>query len=177
MVDAPSPEPSAPSVSRRRVTHRLLFLVVAIGWIVVDQASKAWAVARLPDGEIDIVGSLRFNLAYNSGASFSLGGGQGRWIAVVAVVIVVVLVWQGLQATSRLTALALAMIVGGALGNVIDRAFRDGRGGFLGGAVVDFVDVQWWPIFNVADVGVVVGAVLLVVASLLPVPDDSDGEA
>jgi signal peptidase II len=173
MVDATSSTPSAPPVSRRPATHRILFLAIALGWIVVDQASKSWAVDRLAEGEIDLVGSLRFHLAYNSGASFSLGGGQGRWIALVALVIVVVLVWQGLQTTSRLGAVALAMIVGGALGNVIDRAAREGKGGFLGGSVVDFIDVQWWPIFNVADVGVVVGAVLLVVASLLPVPDES----
>lgn len=152
----------------------MLFLVVAIGWIVIDQVSKSWAAARLPDGNIDIVGSLRFNLAYNSGASFSMGDGYGRWIALVAVVIVVLLVWQGLRATSRLSAIALGMIVGGALGNLVDRAVRDGRGGFLGGSVVDFVDLQWWPVFNVADVGVVVGAILLVVSTLLPVSDDPD---
>ena len=82
--------------------------------------------------------------------------------------VVAVLVWQALGTTSRLGAVALGMIVGGALGNVLDRALRSGRGGFLGGSVVDFIDVQWWPIFNVADVGVVVGAVLLVASSLLP---------
>ena len=78
MQDALSSEPSAASVSRPAATHRLLFLAITIGWIAVDQATKSWAVARLPDGQIDVVGSLRFNLAYNSGASFSMGGGLGR---------------------------------------------------------------------------------------------------
>ena len=174
MVAPPSSEPEGPTVSRRTANFRLLFLVVAGGWILADQITKSWAVARLPDGNIDVVGSLRFNLAYNSGASFSMGDGYGRWIALVAVVIVGLLVWQGLQAATRLTAVSLGMIVGGALGNVIDRAARDGRGGFLGGSVVDFIDLQWWPVFNVADVGVVVGAILLVVSSLLPVPDEDD---
>jgi signal peptidase II len=174
MVGAPSSEPGEPTVRRPPARHRVLFLVVAGGWILVDQLSKSWAVARLPDGDIDVVGSLRLNLAYNSGASFSMGDGYGRWIALVAVVIVGLLVWQGLQATSRLTAVSLGMIVGGALGNVVDRAVREGRGGFLGGSVVDFIDLQWWPVFNVADVGVVVGAILLVVSSLLPVPDEPD---
>jgi signal peptidase II len=51
-------------------------------------------------------------------------------------------------------------VVGGAIGNLLDRVFREG-GGLLGGAVVDFVDLQWWPVFNVADVAICVGAVLL----------------
>jgi signal peptidase II len=55
------------------------------------------------------------------------------------------------------------MIVGGALGNVVDRLFR-GSGGFFGGAVVDFIDFQWWPVFNIADVGVVCGSILLVIS-------------
>jgi signal peptidase II len=175
MVAPPSSEPEVPTAGRRAANFRLLFLVVAGGWILADQITKSWAVARLSDGDIDVVGSLRLNLAYNSGASFSMGDGYGRWIALVAVVIVALLVWQGLKAATRLTAVALGMIVGGALGNVIDRAVRDGRGGFLGGSVVDFIDLQWWPVFNVADVGVVVGAILLVVSSLLPVPDDDEG--
>jgi signal peptidase II len=175
MADDLSPEPGTPTVAASRPTHRVLFVVLAVGWVVLDQATKAWAVARLPDGNIDVVGSLRFNLAYNSGASFSMGGGYGRWIALVAVLIVVLLVWQGLQVTSRLAAVAIALIVGGALGNVIDRAVRDGRGGVLGGSVVDFIDLQWWPVFNLADVGVVVGAILLVVASLLPESHGTDG--
>jgi signal peptidase II len=150
----------------------VLFAAVAVGWLLVDQLSKSWAVDNLTRRDIDVVWTLRFNLAFNSGASFSMGDGYGRWIALVAVVIVVLLVWQGLRVQSRLSALALAMIVGGALGNVIDRAFRAGGGGFLGGSVVDFIDFQWWPVFNVADMGVVVGAILLVVSSFFPPPDD-----
>lgn len=160
---------------RRLGTHRLLFATVAIGWLLVDQLTKSWAVRRLADGDvIDVVWTLRFNLAFNSGASFSMGRGAGRWIAIVALVIVGLLVWQARKVGTRLTAVALGMIVGGALGNVVDRAFRGGGEGFLGGSVVDFIDLQWWPVFNVADMGVVVGAILLVVASVLPVPDETD---
>ena len=57
--------------------------------------------------------------------------------------------------------LSLGLVLGGALGNLVDRAFREGSG-FLGGAVVDFIDLQWWPVFNVADTAVSVGGVLLV---------------
>jgi signal peptidase II len=64
------------------------------------------------------------------------------------------------------------MILGGALGNLADRAFREGDR-VLGGAVVDFIDFQWFPVFNVADIGVVGGAMLLVLATALePEPED-----
>jgi signal peptidase II len=146
-------------------THRVLFATVAIGWLVADQLSKTWAEDALAaDNIIDVVGSLRFNLAYNTGASFGIGGGLGSWISVVALAVVGLLVWQGRSVGSRLAAVAIGMIVGGALGNVIDRAFR-GDEGFMSGAVVDFIDVQWWPIFNIADIGIVVGGLLLVVAT------------
>jgi signal peptidase II len=165
-------------VPTRPGTHRLLFAAVALGWILVDQLTKSWAVRRLDgDRTIDVVWTLRFNLAFNSGASFSRGQGMGKWIALVALVIVGLLVWQARKVRSRLAAVALGMIVGGALGNVIDRAFRDGNGGFLGGSVVDFIDFQWWPIFNVADMGVVVGAILLVVASFRAPPEDEPDAA
>lgn len=169
------PSPAGAGPRTRPGTHVVLFAAVAIGWLVLDQVSKAWAVARLGDGDVvDVAWTLRFNLAYNSGASFSMGRGNGRWIALVALVIVGLLVWQARKVGSRLAAVALGLIVGGALGNVIDRAFRGGGDGFLGGSVVDFIDLQWWPVFNVADIGVVVGAILLVVASFVTVPDEDD---
>ena len=155
--------PPAPNVDRPR-TYRGLFVAVAVGWFLVDQLSKTWAENELATRNIDIVGSLRLNLAYNTGTAFSLGGGLGPWIAVLALVVVGVLVWQGRSVRTRTGAVALAMIVGGALGNVFDRAFR-GDAGFMQGAVVDFLDLQWWPIFNIADIGIVVGGILLVAVS------------
>ena len=155
-------------------THRVLFATVAIGWLLVDQLTKSWAESALTTRDIDLVGSLRFNLAYNTGASFSLGGGYGAWISVVALVVVGILLWQGRSVGSRLGAVALGMIVGGALGNIVDRAFR-GDDGFMSGAVVDFIDLQWWPIFNVADIGIVVGGVLLVWSTLRTGEEPDDG--
>ena len=67
--------------------------------------------------------------------------------------------------SSRLSLVAVGMVMGGAAGNVADRLFR-GRG-WLHGSVVDFIDLRWWPVFNVADIGVTVGGVLLVIGSLL----------
>ncbi|MEO6988954.1 MAG: signal peptidase II [Aquihabitans sp.] len=148
------------------------FAIVGGLVLVADQLTKHWALNRLSDGQmIDVVGSLRFNLLKNTGAAFSLGSGSGMgpWISVVAIGVVVML---ALGQTSRFTlgAAAAGMIAGGAIGNLLDRALR-GDDGFLHGAVIDFIDLQWWPVFNVADAGVVVGAVLLVVASFKnPVP-------
>ena len=146
--------------------HLLLTASVAIAVYTLDQLSKSWAVDRLSDGRtIDLIGSLRFNLAFNSGAAFSQGTGSGPIIALIAVVVVVVLLWTGRSSTSRTSAFAVGLVVGGAVGNLSDRLLRDGPGGFFGGAVVDFVDLQWWPIFNVADSAIVIGGILLVLSA------------
>jgi signal peptidase II len=115
---------------------------------------------------IDIVGSLRLNLAFNTGAAFSGGAGYGPLIAVVVTVVVVVLILRRRQVIeSAVGTVAVGMIAGGAIGNLSDRLFRAGEG-LLGGAVVDFVDLQWWPIFNVADAAVILGGLMLVVDSV-----------
>lgn len=158
-------------------THRVLFGAVAIVWLLADQLSKSWAVSSLKNDTIDVVWTLRFQLTENHGASFSLGTGFGTWIGVLALVIVGILVWKGGSVRTRLGAVALGMIVGGALGNVLDRAFR-GDEGFFQGGVVDFIDFQWWPVFNVADIGVVCGAILLVISTLLtPTSEEQQQDA
>ena len=131
---------------------------------MLDQVSKHLAVNALDDRMVDIVGSLRFNLAFNEGMAFSRGNGLGPIIGVVALVVVVVLLVSVGRATNRWYPRAAGLVMGGALGNVVDRLFR-GRA-WLRGAVVDFIDVQWWPIFNVADMAVTVGGVLLLLTSL-----------
>jgi signal peptidase II len=143
-----------------------LIALIATITVVIDQLTKHWALNALADGKvIDVVGSLRFSLHFNTGVAFSLGSdsGLGPWISVLAVGVVVAI---SLGATSRLPlgAVASGLIAGGAVGNLIDRGLR-GDDGFLHGAVVDFIDLQWWPVFNVADAAIVVGAVLLVIAS------------
>ena len=149
-----------------RARHPWLIVGVALAVYALDQASKSWAVHRLSDGStIDLVGSLRFNLAFNSGAAFSRGTGLGPLIGLLAIGIVVVLVWTSRSSTGRLTSVAMGLVIGGALGNLSDRLLREGPGGFLGGAVVDFIDLQWWPIFNIADSAVVVGGILLVLSA------------
>jgi signal peptidase II len=135
---------------------------VAIIVIVLDQLTKWWALERLSDDRvIDLFWTLRFNLVRNAGAAFSTGRGLGPLLGVLAVVVVIVLVHYGRMVSTLPTAIGLGLVLGGALGNLTDRAFRSGDGGFLGGHVVDFVDLQWWPVFNVADAAIVVGGLLL----------------
>lgn len=151
---------------RRRLRLSRLSLVVAAVVVVLDQITKHWAVNALADGaERPVFWTLQWNLTFNSGMAFSRGEGLGPFIAVVAFLVVIVLVVSTAHVGGRLAQVAAGMLIGGAAGNLIDRAFRGD--GWLHGAVVDFIDVQWWPIFNVADIGVTVGAILFVLASLL----------
>jgi signal peptidase II len=165
--DGPPAEPGAPSTptpARPRARWGLLAAVAATV-VVLDQLTKWWATSELGDGHIvDVVWTLRLRLTRNFGSAFSLGQGRGVLISLLALVVVAVLLRSGRHATRPAAALALGLVLGGAVGNLVDRAFRAGEG-FLGGGVVDFVDLQWWPVFNVADMGVVCGAALLVVVS------------
>jgi signal peptidase II len=142
----------------------VLVFVVAAAVLALDQLTKWWALETLDDGMIDVVWTLRFNLVFNRGASFSLGDGFGPFIGVAALAVVGVLLWTGRTVASVWGSIALGLILGGALGNLCDRAFRS-TDGFMGGAVIDFIDLQWWPVWNLADAGVVVGAILLLVVS------------
>lgn len=146
----------------REATRRLLILIASI--VVADQLTKHWALNRLSgDRTIDLVGSLRFNLAFNKGMAFSQATGAGPIIGALGFVIVIVMVlWLRRSATGA-AAVAAGMIVGGAIGNLIDRLFRGDA--WLRGAVVDFIDLQWFPIFNIADSAISLGAMLMIVAS------------
>jgi signal peptidase II len=148
----------------------------AAGWfglaaaiVLADQASK-WAVLAsfAPGGRLRITGFFNLVLAFNKGAAFSFLAGAPGWqtplfvaIALAAVVVVTVLLLR--SPGRRMFSAALALILGGALGNVIDR-LRFGQ-------VVDFLDFHalglHWPAFNVADSAITVGAGLLIIESFL----------
>lgn len=148
--------------------------VVAAATAVIDQAVKLWLLfgfdlgARAP---VHLGPFIDLVLAWNTGISFSLFpqvGPLGQWALLAVKAVAVVLLWVWLShATSRLTALALGLIIGGAIGNAIDRAAH--------GAVVDFVlfhidTPTWsfhWYVFNLADVGIVAGVIGLLYDSLL----------
>ncbi|HEU4840832.1 MAG TPA: signal peptidase II, partial [Ilumatobacteraceae bacterium] len=145
----------------RRLRGALLIAAVVV---LVDQLTKHWAVNNLQDRNIDVIGSLRFNLAYNTGMAFSKGTGIGPVIGIVALLVVVGLLISIGRSSSPLYTPAVGLIIGGAVGNIVDRLFRSP--GWFRGGVVDFIDVQWWPIFNVADIAVTVGGILLLLTTL-----------
>ena len=119
------PAPEAPS--RAKAHYRIgLTLGVAAVVIALDQLTKWWALERLspPDGPIDVIWTLRFNLTFNSGMAFSQGRGLGPIIGTLALVVVVVLVVSVGRGTSTLGAVAIGLVVGGAVGNLSDRLFR-----------------------------------------------------
>lgn len=140
-------------------------LAIALAVIALDQVTKHWAVNALADGRPHHVAwTLQWNLSFNSGMAFSKGQSIGPIIGLVAIVVVVVIVLGVRKTESRTVAIAAGFVVGGAIGNLVDRVFRGE--GWLHGSVVDFIDFQWFPIFNVADMGVNVGGALFVLWSL-----------
>lgn len=130
--------------------------------VAVDQLAKTWALRVLADRTIDLVGSLRLRLVFNTGSAFSIGAGLGPVLALVGVVVVVVLLRASRDLVGTPALVALGLVLGGAVGNLADRVLRGGEG-LLSGAVVDFVDLQWWPVFNVADTAICAGVALLAV--------------
>jgi signal peptidase II len=147
---------------------RIALLTVMVGAVivVVDQLTKHWAQNALSDGrEVHVLWTLQFNLSFNTGMAFSRGRGLGPFIGVAALVVVVVLVVSSSKVDNRLGRFSAGMLLGGAVGNLVDRVFRGD--GWLHGAVIDFIDFQWFPIFNVADIGVTVGAVLFGLSTML----------
>jgi signal peptidase II len=142
-----------------------LTIAVAVAVVIVDQLTKWWAVRTLDDRNIDVFWTLRFHLSYNTGMAFSRGQNWGPLIGVVALVIVVVLLLSVKRTSSRLSEVVVGLIIGGAIGNIVDRLIRDPY--WLRGGVVDFIDFQWFPIFNVADMAITIGGALLILTSYL----------
>lgn len=142
------------------------YIAIACGVVVLDQLTKTWAINALDDGRIiHVIWTLQFALGFNSGMAFSQGEGIGPIIGVIALIAVVVLLVSLRRTGSVMSSLGVALVCGGAAGNVVDRLFRGDA--WLRGAVVDFIDFQWWPVFNIADAAITVGAVLLLVSTFL----------
>ena len=149
---------------------RILALAIAAGVIVADQLTKWWVVSALVLGETrDLIpGVLYLHRVENSGAAFGLLPGAGSFIALGAVAAAVLIVLVVHRLEGRLETVAMGLVLGGAVGNLIDRIFRGP--GLVDGKVVDFVRFDFWrsfPAFNVADSAISVGACLAIVTLLL----------
>jgi signal peptidase II len=129
---------------------------------VIDQFTKFWAVRELADGPITVIGDdIGFALTRNTGSAFSLFQAFTPLLAIVAIGVAVLLVRAVRRTRDPLMVIGLSLVLGGALGNLVDRLFRSP--GFLKGAVVDFVHVGSFPTFNVADAAITIGAVIIVI--------------
>ena len=159
MTEQP-PTPARPRRSRAR-----LLLALAAAVLALDIGTKLLVVATLSDREpLRLLGgAVYLTEARNTGAAFSFAEGATVVFTLIAIAVVVVIVRSARRLFSTGWAVALALVLGGALGNLLDRVFRDP--GVLRGGVVDFISLfdpygRVWPIFNVADSAIVCGGVL-----------------
>lgn len=153
----------------RRQTQRrwVRFTVLAVAVLVLDQASKAVIRATLePRERIDVFPGFQISRVANEGIAFGLFPGRQAIVAVLTVVALcaIAIALAGLVARNATVAAGAGLLVGGSLGNLIDRLAL--------GAVVDFIDFTHWPAFNLADCAITVGAVMILVGLM----QDADGD-
>lgn len=161
MYDDSHPEP--PSTAETPRTLPWLVLAVAVLAASVDAATKSWAAAVLDVRAIELGGGLVLRESRNSGAAFSLGTDRTVLITVLALAVVAFIGRHARSVTSRAYAVGLGLVAGGAAGNLVDRLLR--APGPFRGAVVDWIDLGWFPSFNLADTWITLGAGLLVLLS------------
>ena len=148
-----------------QVSSSKWYVLLALGVLIADQITKWWAQISLPMAQaVKVTDFLNWFLIYNPGAAFSFlsqAGGWQRWFfTVIGIIAAIVIIWLLQKNThDRPFCLALSLILGGAIGNVLDR--------LLYGAVVDFIDVHYdgwhWPAFNIADSAISIGATLIII--------------
>ncbi|MDO5723502.1 MAG: signal peptidase II [Flaviflexus sp.] len=143
--------------------------LLALITLLVDQATKLWALAALPGRTVPLLGNvLSLQLVRNPGAAFSLGSGSTLILTIISVVVTLGVIWALRRCESRPWALALGVILGGAIGNLIDRLVREP--GFGRGHVIDFINYGGWFIGNIADIALVLGVIVLIVLELTGTP-------
>lgn len=138
--------------------ERFRAFLAALAVVAVDQLTKAWALAALSDCPVPIlVDVVRLVLRFNTGAAFSVAWGGPSVLLVVNLAASAFLCWYILRVKTLRILPMLGLILGGALGNTIDRVFQ--------GPVTDFIDIGIgtlrWPVFNVADIALVAGGLLM----------------
>jgi len=164
---APRSQPPPYTVGSVNAGTRWRIITAVAGLTVVfDQLTKQLAIAELSDRSIEILPTLRLHLVYNSGFSFGTGAGFGPLVGAAVSILTIALAVQLMRETNRRRLLLFAAIFGGALGNLIDRLFRT-DGWPLTGAVVDYIDVTWYAVFNLADSVLVVAVFLFIVTEFV----------
>ena len=157
-----------------RVRTSRIGLGAALVVLILDILTKGWAMSALSDGrDIHIFWTLHFALTHNEGMAFSTGTNVGPFIGMLAIVVIAILIFTLRKQSSVISLVATGCIIGGAIGNGLDRVFRGS--GFMDGAVVDFIDFRWWPVFNVADIGIVCGAIAVAYSMIVSQPEEIEG--
>lgn len=154
-----------PGAGRGRLPLMMLW-AVALAVVLLDQATKAWALASLETGErVALLGRLLgLVLVRNPGAAFSIASGQTWVFSLIAIIVTAVILRVSRRLVSRSWAVALGLVLGGAVGNLIDRLVRSP--GVLRGHVIDFIDYAGYFVGNVADIAIVAAALGIIVLSL-----------
>ena len=168
-ADAGSATPRE-SGSRRYV---LTLLLVALTVVLIDRVTKIWALDALDDGRVIVLVEpwWQLRLVYNSGAAFGFAGGYTVVITLVAMGVSLVILRMSRRLRNVWWAVALGGILGGALGNLIDRMTQDPAP--LRGFVIDFIEWPGFPVWNLADAAIVGSVALVLLLSLRDVPYDA----
>jgi signal peptidase II len=166
--DGPAHETKPSANARLVVLLGALALLVA----VVDQVTKAWAQDALSDGHVvDVLGDwLTLQIVYNPGAALSIATGMTWLLTIVVIVVIVMIVRATRRLRSKAWAVALGLLLGGAIGNLVDRLLR--QPSFGRGRVVDFIGYGDWFVGNVADIAIVGAAVMIAVLAVLGIGMD-----
>lgn len=169
---APVSDPEPPAAVAVAPKRFVLLLGIAAVVLALDLITKIIAVAVLTPGESPSIlgGLVYFSLIRNPGAAFSMATGMTWVLALIAIAVVVFIIRIAGRLRSLPWAIGLGLVLGGAVGNLVDRVFR--APGFLQGHVVDFVSVfgpnaEYFPVFNVADSAITIGGITVVITALL----------
>lgn len=140
--------------------YRTLLITAAIV-VGIDQLTKEMALAALSGGPIDVIeGVVTFRLSYNPGGAFGILQGIPTFFLFATIAVAIAIVLWARHIERPAWGIPLGLVLGGGIGNLIDRLARD-----TGGRVIDFIDLHVWPIFNIADSAIVIGVATLIFVS------------
>jgi signal peptidase II len=157
---------------RTALTVRMWRTLFGVAWFVwiLDLATKIWAVSALSNKpDIEVLGSFfKLTLVRNSGAAFSFAEGATMLLSILGLIVLGAIFYFSPRITSKGWAVVLGLVMGGILGNLVDRIFREP--GVLRGHVIDWMQLPNWPIFNIADSAIVIAALISMVLSARNIP-------